>query len=196
MAVRCRTAVVAWQAALFRSHNQTEHQSFSSAASMNGLAPWASCTSLLASLASASSVRLRPMTPTHRLFYGERAPDKTAWDVWYRPQLLRAQPDRLLARLRQGQRFLGQGSNAISAAFPPTAAGSRNLCQYRHPGADHRLRGQSLVPRPRPGFCTSMCSTPAGVSTSNQRPSLPRDCQDRPSGPSFFARLKPRYGNL
>ena len=105
MAVRCRTAVVAWQAALFRSHNQTEHQSFSSAASMNGLAPWASCTSLLASLASASSVRLRPMTPTHRLFYGERAPDKTAWDVWYRPQLLRAQPDRLLARLRQGQRW-------------------------------------------------------------------------------------------
>ena len=91
---------------------------------MNGLAPWASCTSLLASLASASSVRLRPMTPTHRLFYGKRAPDKTAWDVqagidrnFFAPG-----PTAFWRGYGKVNDGLGQGSNAISAAFPPTAA--------------------------------------------------------------------------
>ena len=64
------------------------------------------------------------MTPTHRLFYGKRAPDKTAWDVqagidrnFFAPG-----PTAFWRGYGKVNHGLGQGSNAISAAFPPTAA--------------------------------------------------------------------------
>jgi hypothetical protein len=57
-------------------------------------------------------------------FYGKRAPDKTAWDVqagidrnFFAPG-----PTAFWRGYGKVNDGLGQGSNAISAAFPPTAA--------------------------------------------------------------------------
>jgi hypothetical protein len=148
---------------------------------MNGLAPWASCTSLLASLASASSVRL---TPTHRLFTASGHPTRPPGTFRLVSTATSSRPARPPS---------GAATARSTMASAKAAMQSRRHSRQRQPeagtfvniGTPVQITG-SEVNRWFLGFCTSMCTTPAGVSTSNQRPSFPGTAKTAPRGRLFL----------